>query len=155
MISKAVRIRKKRQGLLHLGSMADHGFMLMTRLADTRAVSSSLRAIADEMGVSFYFLQKVALELRKAGLIKADRGKTGGYRLARPPSKITIKEILEALEGPLALMDCLDSGSPVCSHSASCRLRPGFDLINRIIVGALSKKTLKDLITAYVHSGIK
>ena len=153
MISKAGKIRKKKQGLLHLSSMADHGFLLLIRLADSKSGNASLRAIAVENHLSFFFLQKVALELRKSGLIMAERGKSGGYRLSRSPSKISIREIIEALEGPLALMECLNESSPRCARSTSCKLKPGFDLINRIIVNALSKKTLKDLILAYEHSG--
>lgn len=152
MISKSGYNRRKKQGLLHLSSMADHGFLLMIRLADASGGAVSLRAIADEDGISFFFLQKVALELRKAGLITADRGKSGGYHLVKNPSKITIREILEALEGPLALMECLNEDGMKCSRSGSCRLRPGFNLINDIIVKALSKKTLKDLILAYEQS---
>jgi Rrf2 family protein len=153
MISRGKDIRRKKQGLLHLSSMADHGFMLLIRLAEDTGHSKSLRKIAQEDGVSFFFLQKVALELREAGLITADRGKTGGYRLSRNPARISLKEILEALDGPMALMECLNDGSSLCSRSASCRLRPGFGLINGIIVNALSKKTLKDLILAYEHTG--
>ena len=151
MISKSGYNRRKKQGLLHLSSMADHGFLLLIRLADASG-KTSLRAIAEENDISFFFLQKVALELRKAGLISADRGKSGGYHLLKKAAKISIKEIIEALEGPLALMDCLNESSAGCSLSESCRLKPGFDLINRIIVNALSKKTLKDLITAYEHA---
>jgi len=153
MISKNGIIRKKKQGLLHLSSMADHGFMLLIRLAEDTGQSMSLRKIAQENGVSFFFLQKVALELREAGLITADRGKSGGYRLSGKPDKISIKNIIEALDGPMALMECLNENASKCARSGSCQLRPGFDLINRIIVNALSKKTLKDLISAYEHTG--
>ena len=152
MIYNGGKNRRKKQGLLHFSSKADHGFLLLMSLADASGGKLTLQKIAAANGISFYFLQKVALELRKAGLISADRGKSGGYHLLKHPSAISVKEVVEALEGPLALTVCLSKDFKGCSMSESCRLKPGFNLINSIILTTLGQKTLQDLINAYEHS---
>lgn len=65
-----------------------------------------LRHIAKRQGLSLRFLEQVMTSLKKAGLVESLRGAHGGYRLARPPEAIRVGDILQAVEGPLALMDC-------------------------------------------------
>ena len=161
-------MRRHKQGLLHLSSKADYGFLLLMRLTKYGGGDSgwyggtdsygrkSLRSIAIQDKLSFFFLQKVAADLRKSGLIEACRGKKGGYALAKPANKISLKEIVESLDGPLAIMGCLGSdGIKACSRLDSCLVRPGFDIINKTIIDALSSKTLYDLTKTYGRTGIK
>lgn len=167
MIIKKNLVRRNKQGLLHLSSKADYGFLLLMRLAKGGGNSGwhggtdssgrlSLRSIAIRDKLSFFFLQKVAADLRKAGLIESGRGKMGGYFLAKPANRISLKEIIEALDGPLAIMGCLGGdGNRACSKQDSCPVRPGFEIINNTIIDALSSKTLYDLILSYGRPGTK
>jgi Rrf2 family protein len=142
------RVPSVRPGLLHFSQKIDYGLLLMLELAKISHSSVlSLRAVADENGISFFFLQKIALELRRAGLIHADRGKNGGYTLAKPASRISLKDILEALEGPLAIMHCLGHGeeTAACVREETCGVRSGLEVVNGVIAKALSKTTLNDL----------
>lgn len=150
-----------------MSSKADYGFLLLMRLAKNGGEHygwysgadsggmKSLRSIAIGDRLSFFFLQKVAAELRKSGLIVAGRGKTGGYALSKPANKITLKEIIEALDGPLAIMGCLGDGVNTCSKQKTCPVRPGFEIVNNTIIGALSSKTLYDLIKTHERPGNK
>ena len=127
---------------------ADYGLLLLSILADNDDSDPiSLKEIARTNFLSFYFLQKVALDLRKAGLIKAVRGKYGGYVLGKTPAKIKIIEVLEALEGHFELMHCL-SGSEKCVREKKCHVIRGIGMINEMIVQTLSKFTLKDFINS-------
>lgn len=136
-------------GLLNFSKRVDYAFLLLVELAKrTGEGQLSLRMIADENRMSFYFLQKVALELRRAGLIQAGRGKNGGYSLARAASDISLKEILEATEGPMAIMSCLhdENAAPNCVRESWCSVRPGLQFINKTIANTLGQTTLNDFI---------
>jgi len=144
--------RQVKSGFLALSKKVDYGLFFMAHLAmvspgaDVRSVS--LMEIAKEHGLSFYFLQKVALDLRKAGLILSSRGKEGGYKLAKPAFVINIKDIVEALEGPVALLECMNVNAlSSCSRQADCFVRNGLSSMNKKIIDTLSEFTLYELIS--------
>lgn len=135
--------------LLQLTQKIDYGMFLLTLLVRIKKSQPlSLRIVANEHGMSFYFLQKAARQLRLAGLIEANRGKDGGYRLAKKPHKITLKDIVEALEGPIALMYCLNHpvGKKSCKRESYCQVRIGLQKINEQIVSMFNERTLSDFI---------
>jgi Rrf2 family transcriptional regulator, cysteine metabolism repressor len=143
--------RGQRTGFLHFSQKIDYGLMLLVELTKNgKKAFVSLRTVADENGISFFFLQKIASDLRKAGLVNADRGKNGGYALSKPAGKITLMEILEALEGPLNVMPCLSLTEGIsCARSKRCSIRPGLNFINQTIIKALSSTSLSDLTNNY------
>lgn len=103
-----------------------------------------LNQIAARQDVSFKYLEQIMLLLRKGGIVRAGRGRTGGYMLTRPPSEITIAEVVTALEGPLRLMDC----SPdlhSCAFVDTCLLRYLWHEMERALDGIMSSRTLADL----------
>ncbi len=142
---------KSRKGFLNFSQKIDYGLFLLMNLAEQEnGEPVSLKTVSEENFLSFYFMQKVALDLRRSGLIMAARGKTGGYVIARDSSKIKLLEVLEALEGPVALMHCLRHGvdSKVCEREEDCRVRSGFGMLNEIIINTLSEFTLEDFINS-------
>jgi len=154
-----ISIRKKPQhsqqttgvktGFLNFSQKTDYGLVLLSALVKADSpVALSLREIAKSNLLSFFFLQKVALELRQAGLIEADRGKNGGYRLSKKARAISLKEVLEALEGPVAVMHCLGHSpeKTTCVREADCGIQGGFGMLNQLILETLSKLTLFDFL---------
>lgn len=143
-----VKITPYRSGFLHFSRKIDYGLLFMTELAKSALGEPlSLRSIAQTHGVSFFFLQKIALDLRKAGLIESGRGKMGGYSLAKPAEQITVQEMVEALEGPLAIMPCFNHESgETCAREKQCQIRSGLDLINQIIIDTFAHTTLSALL---------
>jgi len=142
---------KSRKGFLNFSQKIDYGLFLLTKLAEQKSGEPvSLKTVSEENFLSFYFMQKVALDLRRAGLIMAARGKTGGYVIARDAADIKLLEVLEALEGPVALMHCLRHGvdAKVCEREEDCRVRSGFGMLNEIIINTLSEFTLEDFINS-------
>ncbi len=92
-------------------SLALHTMSYLAALGTARA---STHKIASDLGVSEAHLAKVMQRLGRGGLVNSYRGPRGGFALARPPEKITLMDIYEAVEGPLAVRNCLLE-QPVCS----------------------------------------
>ena len=110
----------------------------------------ALHQIAENQAISENYLEQLMVPLRKAGLVESVRGAQGGYQLARQPAEITIGDIITAVEGPIALTDCLLSASkdkePNCARAGHCITREIWaevcDSINAVLEGI----TLRDLI---------
>lgn len=136
---------KQKSGSLNLTKKADYGLFLLTVLAKKQLERKSIQKIADENGLSFSFLQKIARILQKGGLIAAERGKYGGYKLTKKPEKISLKEILETLEGPIAIAPCFMANKKnlCCSHREFCKIKHGLKKINEELKATLLSKTLK------------
>ena len=148
MITGLPQINQQKSSFMNFSQKADYGLFLLTELAKHRSDEAvSLRTIAEEHQMSFLFLQKVAMDLRKAGIISADRGKDGGYRLDKSPETLTLKEILEIFEGPLAVMHCLvPHTTENCSRQSRCSMRHGLNRINDAIIQILGNTTLLSLL---------
>ncbi|WP_010543637.1 RrF2 family transcriptional regulator [Sphingomonas elodea] len=89
-----------------LSQRARYAVKAMLNIARTPESASQVRSISDEEGIPRRFLEVIMVDLRRAGLVESARGKTGGYRLARPASLISFAEILRTIDGPLALLPC-------------------------------------------------
>lgn len=149
--SKQVCQKEVRKGSLHLSQKVDYGLFLLAALAQQpHGASSSLRTIADENSLSFAFLQKVAFLLRQAGLIRATRGREGGYVLNKAPNCIHFKDIIEALEGPIAIMSCMTENTQkknMCPRQRFCSIRPTLKRINDEMKQLYYSKTLSHFLS--------
>lgn len=140
----------EKNSLFQLSQKANYGLSLAASLAKQEGKPTSLQTIAKQNHLSFFFLQRVAAYLRKANVIRSVRGKQGGYTLMRDPKNITIREILEALEGPIGLRKCLIAGAKKynCIRQEWCVMRSGLFLIHEKFIEILSSFTLSDFIHA-------
>jgi len=109
-----------------------------------------LKEIAENQAISEKYLSKLVIPLKGFGLIIAFRGFQGGYQLAKSPSAVTVLEIVEALEGPLALVDCV-SQPKQCQRNEFCPTRSVWCQVNQAIRGTLAGITLEDLALAHQH----
>lgn len=103
----------------------------------------SLNDVAERQKESVKYLEATAAQLSGAGFVISARGKSGGYKLARPAECYSAAEILQAGEGSLAPVSCLISG---CENAETCQTLPLFKELDEVITNFLSSKTLKDLI---------
>jgi Rrf2 family protein len=103
-----------------------------------------LRDIAKAQRLSPKYLEQLTIPLRHAGLLRTERGPSGGYELAKPASRITALDIVEAVEGPLDLLDCIGS-SAACDRTATCAARRLWMRVGEAMSGALAEATLADL----------
>lgn len=103
-----------------------------------------LKKIARKEEISLKYLEQVFIPLRTAGLVKSIRGSRGGYSLAKPPSKIYLDEIVEVLEGPIEIVDCLRD-SKNCRRSSHCVVREVWKEVSQRIRHILSSINLEEL----------
>jgi Rrf2 family protein len=106
--------------------------------------------LAGETGLALPTVQKLVSMMTKAGLLRSARGTGGGIQLARPAAAISLADIIEAVEGPIAMTSCVDSGSHTCAMQGSCRVQPHWDVVNNAVRGALAGVSLISLTGAQV-----
>jgi Rrf2 family nitric oxide-sensitive transcriptional repressor len=107
----------------------------------------SIGTIATSYGISKNHLMKVAIELSSRGVIETVRGNGGGMRLAIPPHRISIGEIVRMTESDMYMAGCFDPDGPACSISSSCLLRGALNDALNAFMGVLDGYTLADIIT--------
>src|SRR5450759_1574068 len=132
-------------GILKFSTRARYGMRAMLDLAingDGRLVL--LKDIASRQEISKRYLEHMMTLLRNRGLVIAERGAAGGYRLARPASDITLVEIFEALEGALAPVECVRDRT-VCGRAEDCVVRDLWCDVADAMRGVLEDRTLADL----------
>ncbi len=141
---------------------AEYGVRVMVALAQRAAQSPDggepvvpLAEIAEQDGLPLAYLEHLVARLRKAGLIESRRGSRGGYMLARPAGEITMAEVVEALEGAIAPIECISQnadGSVVCSRESDpdhvCPTKLLWTRVRFSIVSTLMNTTLADLLPA-------
>lgn len=116
----------------------------------------SAKEIAASQEISEKYLEHLIATLRNAGLVQSVRGARGGYKLARPPSQITLLELLKPLEGDFSPVECVDKPE-ICDRSGTCITREIWKKIKNSIENVLESMTLQDLVDEYnakVESGL-
>jgi Rrf2 family protein len=131
----------------------EYGVRLMVALGRADDGPTSLKAIAEAEGLPLSYLEHVVASLKRAGLVTSSRGAHGGYRLARPPADIAMDEVVLALEGAIAPMECfvhVPTERVACSHpgesSAACSTRLLWMRVQSGVVRALQGTTLSELV---------
>ena len=110
---------------MRLSSMADYAVVTMSAAArHCGMVRVSAAQLAAETGLPIPTVQKVVSLLTAAGLLRSARGAGGGLKLARPAAAISLADIVEAVEGPIALTACVDNGKHDCGLESACTVRP-------------------------------
>ena len=104
-----------------------------------------LKEIARKENISLKYLEQVINPLRAAGLVKSIRGSKGGYSLGRPPSEICLYDVVETLEGPLNLLECLHDAK-VCQKVPSCVTRDIWREVSEAISKIFYSVTLEDMV---------
>lgn len=135
-------------------SKAEYGVRLMVELGrQSPEHPTSLKVIADAEGLPLAYLEQVVARLRKADLVMSARGAHGGYWLAREPHKISMYDVVSALEGTIAPMDCFlreQADRVVCSHPTdagrSCATKLLWTRVQAGIVHTLQTTTLAELV---------
>lgn len=131
---------------MRLSNMADYAVVLMSATARHCGMSlTNAAALAEETGVPSASAHKLVHALVKADLLKSVRGQGGGVRLARPAAAISLADIIEAVEGPIAMTACVASARHDCTLEGSCRVQPHWSVVNAAVRGALADVSLASL----------
>lgn len=110
----------------------------------------SLKDIATRQDISMKYLELIVSALNRGGMLLSQRGKMGGYKLAKKPSDYTIGAILKLSEGPLAPVNCLEGDVNLCERSGSCITLPMWQKLDKLMSDYLESVTLEDLISGRV-----
>ena len=140
-------LRPTGSGPFRVSEAANLALHALTVMAAGPGPSHRTREIAARLNASTAHLAKVMVALDHAGLVAGTRGPAGGYRLTRPASRISLKEVYEAIEGPMEAPGCLFE-EPVCS-TRKCVLSDYFGGLNREVVRKLARTRLTDLTQAF------
>jgi FeS assembly SUF system regulator len=138
---------------MRLSSMADYAVVVMAaaaRQCGTVCASGrsrvSAQQIAEETGLPVPTVQKLVSKLTASGLLRSSRGVGGGLKLARPAAAISVADIVESVEGPIALTACIEGAQRDCTLEDACHLRPHWPLVNEAMRGALAGVPLTRLV---------
>ena len=138
---------------MRLSSMADYAVVTMTAAArHCGGARVSAGQLAEETGLPVPTVQKLVSRLTAAGLLRSSRGVGGGLKLARPAAAISLADIVEAVEGPIALTSCLDDeNAHHCTLDGACSVKPHWPVVNRALRGALAQVSLTQLAAGAVQ----
>lgn len=131
---------------MRLSNLADYAVVAMTAAA-RRCGGGRVSAadLAAETGLPAPTVAKLVSKLTAAGLLRSMRGAHGGLQLARPAAAITLADIVEAVEGPIALTACVEGDS--CALDHDCAVRAHWPVVNAAVRGALAGITLTQLVS--------
>ena len=128
---------------MRLTSLADYAVVTMTVAARHPAGARlSATSLAADTGIPLPTVQKLMGHLARAGLLTSARGTGGGFLLAKSADTITLAEIIEAIEGPIAMTNCVEGRAQECELEGSCISKPHLQAANAAVRGALSGVSL-------------
>ena len=129
--------------MLRISRLTDYATVILASLAGGRLESAA--DIAERTRIGLPTVSKLLKELQHAGLVRSVRGARGGYQLARPAASINAAEIIDAVEGPVALTECAGAASQ-CGIESTCLVGHGWQRISRAIRRALVEVSLEELV---------
>ena len=129
--------------MLRISKLTDYGTVILVHLTRQARLCPASDVAADT-GIALPTVQKLLKTLGKSGLIESARGAEGGYRLSKAPHDISAADILDALEGPLAITECSGDDSS-CEHESNCSAGGAWQQINTAIRKALLDVSLAEM----------
>ena len=131
--------------MLRVSKLTDYATVVMACLAGAGDGVTSAQALAERAHLEVPTVSKLLKQLAQAGLVQSSRGINGGYRLSHPPERISIADIVTAMEGPIGMTEC-SAHAGLCGHEPHCGVRMNWQRINHAIAGALANVTLADML---------
>jgi Rrf2 family protein len=134
--------------MIRLSKQTDYGFMALAHLAlQPTGATCCAREIATAYGIPPALMAKLLQRLARKGLLCAQYGARGGYQMVKPASEITLREVIEAIEGPMALTDCAAPGGGDCAQAETCNVARPLRSLQSKIVEMLGRTTVGELVT--------
>ncbi len=132
--------------MLKLSKKVDYGLMALIHLArHGEAASWSAREIAERYGIPPGLLAKILQRLAQRGIVDSRHGMKGGYTLARAPGEITAAEVVEAIDGPLSLTQCMTEQG-TCLQFERCNIKSPLQRLNDAVAGMLTRVTVAEML---------
>lgn len=131
--------------MIKLSRLADYAVVLLTQMGpEPKGVHNALE-LAVSTGLPVPTVSKVLANLARQGVLLSVRGAKGGYRLGAAPERISVARVIAAIDGPIALTQCVDHTAEDCTVEALCPSRAGWHKINQAVERALAEVSIADL----------
>lgn len=131
--------------MIRLSKLADYGIVIAAHLARHPDRQQTALEVASSTSVPQPMTSKILKQLVRGEVLVSHRGARGGYGLAQPATEITVARVIEALDGPIAITSCIDTGPPDCGIVGLCPTRANWQRINGAIREALDGVTLAEM----------
>ncbi len=131
--------------MIRITKLADYGIVLLTNFATSRTKAvRTARELSVETRIPLPTVSKILKALAREGVLNSHRGVGGGFALARAADQISVAEVITALDGPIAITECLTDES-TCGHEPVCTIRTNWDRINKVVREALAGLTIAEM----------
>ncbi len=130
--------------MFKVNKLTDYATVLLIEIARINVVQST-QHVSERTGIPLPTVAKIMKSLNKAGLVASQRGAGGGYTLGRAPHEISVADVIQAVEGPIALTACADTSDEHCSIEAVCPVQGKWNKVNTAVRAALNEVTLADM----------
>mgnify|MGYP006295990787 CR=1 FL=1 len=139
---------------MRLTTRVRYGLRLLVQIAEESEAGPVLaRRLSEKQGISPAYVDQILIPLRKSGLIGSQRGRKGGYFLAKPAQAITVLDVLETIDGSLNLVDCV-AAPDTCSRSGFCGTRAVWQNLTEQVRRTLGRQTLSSLCATAKPTGL-
>ena len=131
--------------MIRITKETDYGVLLLTglaRLPDSASISA--RALSERSGIPLPMVSKILKLLARGGILISQRGPKGGYALAKRPDRISVADVVAAVEGPLSITECIQHPGD-CRQEPTCGIRGNWAVINTVVLEALSRVSLVEM----------
>jgi Rrf2 family protein len=132
--------------MLRFNKVSEYGVMALGYIGEKdRALSA--REISDGLQIPYEITAKTLQRLKEAGFVESSKGTNGGYKLISPLSQINFAQVVEAIEGPMGVVECVTSEehNHSCARSGGCGLKQGMQKVNAKVKNLLESITLDEL----------
>ena len=140
--------------MFKVNKLTDYATVVLIEIARSNVVRSS-QHVSERTGIPLPTVAKIMKNLNKAGLVLSQRGAGGGYTLGRKPVDITIADVIQAVEGPIALTACADTSDEHCGIESVCPVQGKWNRVNTAVRVALAEVTLADMADDVAAFGIQ
>ena len=131
--------------MFRLNRLTDYAVVVMTQMTRKPDDVHTAPQIAGNTGIPLPTVAKLLNALARESLVESHRGAAGGYTLGRPAHEVSMAQIIQAIEGPIALTACVEGSGNSCDVECLCPMRGNWERVNRAIHDALSEVTLADM----------
>ncbi|MGD1954389.1 MAG: SUF system Fe-S cluster assembly regulator [Sphingomonadales bacterium] len=131
--------------MIRLSKLSDYAVVIMTALSGARPTKLNATDVSAATGIPQTTVAKLLGHLARADLLESHRGHNGGFALSRDPEAISIADIIEAVDGPISLTNCIDDGNSSCSITSLCGMRPRWQIMNQAVRQAFEGVSLAEM----------
>lgn len=131
--------------MLRLGKMTDYSVVVLIYMSDRQDDLLTAPDISQATGLSAPTVAKILKNLSRSDLLQSQRGAHGGYRLLKPLQQISVADVIQIMEGPITLVNCVEVSNSACDLETCCPINGRWDPVNQAIWQTLSNISLKDL----------